>query len=61
VLDTRLSGPLGLIAEVSLLKQHGVEKIFLLNSPVLKLDVKSQMQSIIYIIRPKYVLSSMLY
>ncbi|KAH7108434.1 ATP binding protein [Auriculariales sp. MPI-PUGE-AT-0066] len=32
VLDTALAGPLGLVAEVPLLKQHGVEKMYWLES-----------------------------
>lgn len=49
VLDPKLSGPLGLIAEVSVLREHGVEKIFHLLPGKLATDV----DSLIYLIRPK--------
>jgi hypothetical protein len=49
VLDQKLSAPLGLIAEVSVLKEHGVEKIYHLLPGKLATDV----DSLIYLIRPK--------
>jgi hypothetical protein len=49
VLDPKLSGPLGLIAEVSLLKEHGVEKIYHLSD---RLD--TDCKNIVYLIRPRY-------
>ncbi|KAF7727274.1 hypothetical protein EC973_007790 [Apophysomyces ossiformis] len=49
VLDPQLTGPLSLIAEFTLLKDHGVEKIYHLDSPSLDTDCKS----LIYICRPK--------
>eukprot|EP00002_Diphylleia_rotans_P012490 TRINITY_DN2441_c0_g1_i2.p1 TRINITY_DN2441_c0_g1~~TRINITY_DN2441_c0_g1_i2.p1 ORF type:complete len:518 (-),score=94.82 TRINITY_DN2441_c0_g1_i2:652-2205(-) len=49
VLDQKLSGPLGLVAEVSMLKEHGVEKIYLLNNEMLDTESKN----VFYIIRPK--------
>jgi len=48
VLDPKLSGPLGLIAEVSLLKEHGVEKIYHLAE---RLD--TDCKNIVYLIRPR--------
>lgn len=48
VLDPKLSGPLGLIAEVSLLKEHGVEKIYHLSD---RLD--TDCKNIVYLIRPR--------
>ena len=49
ILDSSLSGPLSIIAEFSLLKEHGVDKVFLLQNHSLDPDSKS----IIYLIRPK--------
>eukprot|EP01102_Stenamoeba_stenopodia_P011988 TRINITY_DN372_c0_g1_i1.p1 TRINITY_DN372_c0_g1~~TRINITY_DN372_c0_g1_i1.p1 ORF type:complete len:619 (+),score=176.59 TRINITY_DN372_c0_g1_i1:181-2037(+) len=49
VLDPKLSGPLGLIAEVTVLKEHGVEKIYHLQPEKLNTEV----DSLIYLIRPK--------
>lgn len=49
VLDPKLSGPLGLIAEVSLLKEHGVEKIYHL----LPGELQTECQSLIYLVQPK--------
>ncbi|KAI1320180.1 hypothetical protein EDD11_001784 [Mortierella claussenii] len=49
VLDPNLSGPLGLIAEFALLKDHGVEKIYHLQSGPLETDCKN----LIYICRPQ--------
>lgn len=50
MLDPKLSGPLGLIAEVALLKEHGVEKIYHLSD---RLD--TDCKNIVYLIRPRCV------
>ncbi|KZT51079.1 Sec1-like protein [Calocera cornea HHB12733] len=49
VLDPTLAGPLGLVTEVSLLKQHGVDKMFWLEAGALS----SQSQNIVYLCRPQ--------
>ncbi|KAJ3158524.1 hypothetical protein HDU86_002749 [Geranomyces michiganensis] len=49
VLDPGLSGPLSLIAEFSLLKEHGVEKIYHLSEE----HISTECTSLIYICRPK--------
>ncbi|KAF5332764.1 hypothetical protein D9611_005090 [Ephemerocybe angulata] len=49
VLDTALAGPLGLVTEVSLLKQHGVDKMFWLEPGPLS----STTTNIVYLCRPK--------
>ncbi|KAI9496391.1 Sec1-like protein [Zychaea mexicana] len=49
VLDPQLTGPLSLIAEFTLLKDHGVEKIYHLDSDTLETDCAS----LIYLCRPK--------
>ncbi|TPX34829.1 hypothetical protein SmJEL517_g02554 [Synchytrium microbalum] len=49
VLDPTLSGPLSLVAEFSLLTEHGVEKIYHLQGG--RLDTESK--SVIYICRPR--------
>ncbi|RIA91417.1 vacuolar protein sorting 33A [Glomus cerebriforme] len=49
VLDPNISGPLSLIAEFSLLKEHGVEKMHYLQSGPLETELKS----LIYICRPQ--------
>ncbi|KAF9906448.1 hypothetical protein BX616_000721 [Lobosporangium transversale] len=49
VLDPNLSGPLSLIAEFALLKDHGVEKIYHLQPGPLETDCKN----LIYICRPQ--------
>ncbi|KAF8079084.1 Sec1-like protein [Lyophyllum atratum] len=53
VLDASLAGPLGLITEVSLLKHHGVDKMFWLEPG----SLSSTTASIVYLCRPmiKYV------
>ncbi|KAG6854160.1 hypothetical protein C0991_010071 [Blastosporella zonata] len=53
VLDASLAGPLGLVTEVSLLKHHGVDKMFWLEPGALS----STTTNIIYLCRPliKYV------
>ncbi|KAJ7729250.1 Sec1-like protein [Mycena maculata] len=53
VLDASLAGPLGLVIEVSLLKHHGVDKMFWLESGPLS----STTSNIVYLCRPmiKYV------
>ena len=48
VLDKTLSGPLGLVAEVELLRQHGVEQIYHL----LPGELSTPVQHIIYLVRP---------
>lgn len=53
VLDPKLSGPLGLIAEVALLKDHGVEKIYHLSD---RLD--TDCKNIVYLIRPRHVMTA---
>ncbi|KAF9486502.1 Sec1-like protein [Pholiota conissans] len=49
VLDASLAGPLGLVTEVSLLKHHGVDKMFWLESGPLT----SSTANIVYICRPR--------
>ncbi|KAI8342285.1 Sec1-like protein [Chlamydoabsidia padenii] len=49
VLDPQLTGPLSLLTEFKLLKDHGVEKIYHLDSSTLESDCTG----IIYICRPK--------
>ncbi|KAF8963846.1 ATP binding protein [Flammula alnicola] len=49
VLDASLAGPLGLVTEVSLLKHHGVDKMFWLEPGPLT----SSTASIVYICRPR--------
>eukprot|EP00163_Fabomonas_tropica_P032762 TRINITY_DN8359_c0_g1_i1.p1 TRINITY_DN8359_c0_g1~~TRINITY_DN8359_c0_g1_i1.p1 ORF type:complete len:600 (+),score=140.03 TRINITY_DN8359_c0_g1_i1:778-2577(+) len=49
VLDPRLSGPLGLIAEVALLREHGVDKIFHLGPQ----KVETECKNVIYLVRPR--------
>ncbi|RXW24090.1 hypothetical protein EST38_g1761 [Candolleomyces aberdarensis] len=49
VLEAALAGPLGLVTEVSLLKQHGVDKMFWLEPGPLS----STTTSIVYLCRPK--------
>ncbi|KAH6916679.1 ATP binding protein [Coprinopsis sp. MPI-PUGE-AT-0042] len=48
-LDSSLAGPLGLVTEVSLLKQHGVDKMFWLEPGPLT----STTTNIVYLCRPK--------
>eukprot|EP00873_Tetraselmis_striata_P024411 jgi/Tetstr1/444675/TSEL_032523.t1 len=48
VLDPRVSGPLALIAEVSLLKEHGVEQLTHLSEEA----VSSEARSVLYLARP---------
>jgi vacuolar protein sorting-associated protein 33A len=50
VLDPTILGPIGLIAEASLLKENGVEKIFLLNEP--DLGDLGDLHTVLYISRP---------
>jgi hypothetical protein len=54
VLDPTFSGPLGLIAEVALLKEYGVEKIYYL----LPGKLNTESKNLIYLVRPKYAISS---
>lgn len=49
VLDAALAGPLGLVTEVALLKQHGVDKMFWLEPGPLS----STTTNIVYLCRPK--------
>ncbi|KAF8204416.1 Sec1-like protein [Mycena galopus ATCC 62051] len=49
VLDASLAGPLGLVIEVSLLKHHGVDKMFWLESG----SLTSTTTNIVYLCRPK--------
>ncbi|KAF9436512.1 hypothetical protein BGZ76_003730 [Entomortierella beljakovae] len=49
VLDPNLSGPLSLIAEFGLLKDHGVEKIYYLQPGVLETECRN----LVYICRPQ--------
>ena len=51
VIDPTLSGPLGLIAEKQLLKDHGVEKTYHLRSEPLETDQRR----IMYLVREKIV------
>ncbi|KAH8835626.1 ATP binding protein [Flagelloscypha sp. PMI_526] len=48
VLDPSLAGPLGLVTDVSVLKQHGVDKMFWLESGPLS----SSVSNIVYLCRP---------
>jgi len=48
VLDPRVSGPLGLIAEVPLLKEHGVEGLVHLSTDA----VSTEARNIVYLVRP---------
>ncbi|KAL9716381.1 Vacuolar protein-sorting-associated protein 33 [Leucoagaricus gongylophorus] len=48
VLDSSIAGPLGLVAEVSLLKHHGVDKMFWLESGPLSATTTN----IVYLLRP---------
>ncbi|KJE88792.1 vacuolar protein sorting-associated protein 33A [Capsaspora owczarzaki ATCC 30864] len=52
IMDEQLVGPLGLIAEYSLLKEHGVEKLFLLTSG----RIDTEISNVIFITRPKALL-----
>lgn len=49
VLDPKLSGPLGQIVEINLLKEHGVEKIYYVTPGRFVTEAKT----IIYLIRPR--------
>ncbi|KAG8691360.1 hypothetical protein FRC11_004686 [Ceratobasidium sp. 423] len=49
VLDPTLAGPLGLVAEVSIMKQHGVDKMFWLEHGPLS----SNSTNIVYLCRPQ--------
>jgi len=48
-LDDQIIGPLGLVAPSSLLKEHGVKKVFKLNDKAFDTNIKN----IIYIVRPR--------
>ncbi|KAJ1922315.1 Vacuolar protein-sorting-associated protein 33 [Mycoemilia scoparia] len=49
VIDTDLSGPLSYITDISLLREHGVEKVYYLEASPPQTDL----QSVLYIARPK--------
>jgi vacuolar protein sorting-associated protein 33A len=49
VLDPRLSGPLGLVFEVSLLRKNGVENIFILSPD----GFTTECENIIFLCRPQ--------
>jgi hypothetical protein len=49
VIDPSLSGPLGLIIGVKLMKEHNVTEFYLLNTPVLRTNC----DHVIYLIRPE--------
>ncbi|KAJ7536601.1 hypothetical protein O6H91_12G074500 [Diphasiastrum complanatum] len=49
VLDSKLSGPLALIAQTSLLKDHGVENLYHLSSE----PVQSDCKNVLYLVRPR--------
>ncbi|KAH7315839.1 hypothetical protein KP509_21G067400 [Ceratopteris richardii] len=48
-LDPKLSGPLALIAQTSLLKEHGVENLFHLAAE----PVQSECRNVMYLVRPR--------
>lgn len=48
-LDPKLSGPLALIAQTSLLKEHGVENLFHLSAE----PVQSECENVLYLVRPR--------
>eukprot|EP00250_Pteridium_aquilinum_P019526 c24468_g2_i1 orf=167-1996(-) len=48
-LDPKLSGPLALIAQTSLLKDHGVENLFHLSAE----PVQSECKNVLYLVRPR--------
>ena len=49
VLDPKISGPLALVANIGVLKEHGVEKLFHLEKG---LKVGETLQEIVYLVRP---------
>ncbi|KAI8809867.1 vacuolar protein sorting-associated protein 33A [Cladochytrium replicatum] len=49
VIDQTVSGPLSLVAEFTLFKEHGVEKVYQMETPRIDTDCKA----LIYICRPK--------
>jgi hypothetical protein len=49
ILDDQIIGPLSLIAPSSVLKEHGVKKIYKLNDKELDLDIKN----VLYIVHPR--------
>jgi hypothetical protein len=51
VLDPKLSGPLSLIAEISLLKEHGVENLYYLENEPIETDCRT----IIYLVRHAHI------
>ncbi|MCO5614401.1 hypothetical protein L7F22_068682 [Adiantum nelumboides] len=48
-MDPKLSGPLALIAQTSLLKEHGVENLFHLSAE----PVQSECENVLYLVRPR--------
>jgi len=51
VLDPKISGPLALVANIGVLKEHGVEKLFHLE-PGLKVGGFESVQDVVYLVRP---------
>ncbi|XP_024401527.1 vacuolar protein-sorting-associated protein 33 homolog [Physcomitrium patens] len=49
VLDPQLSGPLALIAQTSLLKEHGVENLYYVDAD----PVQTECKNVIYLVRPR--------
>lgn len=49
VLDSKISGPLALVAQPSLLKEHGVENLYKLSAD----PVQSECKNVVYLVRPK--------
>ncbi len=49
ILDDQIIGPLSLVAPSSVLKEHGVKKIYKLNDKELDLDIKN----VLYIVHPR--------
>ncbi|CAK9858695.1 unnamed protein product [Sphagnum jensenii] len=52
VLDPQLSGPLALIAQTSLLKEHAVENLFYVSAD----PVQSECKNVVYLVRPQMAL-----
>ncbi len=51
VLDPKISGPLALVANIGVLKEHGVEKLFHLEAG-LKVGGFESVQDVVYLVRP---------
>eukprot|EP00245_Coleochaete_scutata_P001569 TRINITY_DN11946_c0_g1_i1.p1 TRINITY_DN11946_c0_g1~~TRINITY_DN11946_c0_g1_i1.p1 ORF type:complete len:607 (+),score=112.22 TRINITY_DN11946_c0_g1_i1:84-1904(+) len=56
ILDPKLSGPLALIAQTSLLKEHGVENLYHLSGD----PIQSDLRNVIYLVRPQMKLMKMI-